>query len=548
MIWLLACQSEKTDSTPIDSTPIGQESGVLESTPDSPGDTDPGGESDPNNESDPRESDPGGDSSPDTEGPDHDYTVGFSIVEDQDEAYAWAGYRVSTIEITSDFEVPITTIDGLPPRFRIVWPVSPDASHDYPVLLALHGASADYYSKEDPDGADDRCTQEHGDSSSLSMVNDSAFAEIGALKDWVVIAPSNGFCDGWHGFGIYDPVDPNRAGQLFVQLIMGWIRWGQDRLSVDEDRFYVLGTSIGVPGALYSATRNPGLFAGVVPDSGPTNMVRYYYEEDYSPLLMSDLQARYDQIFGGPPYDDVTTETPSAWWVNYQDASLIHAAEAGTLTTPIFHIWNTQDVTSTPVQHEEVTPTLESVYTPAGIRWEEYDFDHGFPSHIQVRNLESFYASWAMFRFFDSEDLWIIEGEDHVGDVGILLEGDPLASRGGRAVASAIDGPGTLVEAPLSATLPAGALLNATFFVQIEGAEDPTATAATVELREDGVVLASAELSELGNPVTYPDPSTRWGAVTNATLEATPTGGSLSLVVTVSGTAQVAVDMIVADY
>ena len=77
------------------------------------------------------------------------------------------------------------------------------------------------------------------------------------------------------------PYDHPLASRASQQDILDTIQWVRERYNVDPDRIYMAGRSMGGQIALVTAAKNPGLFAAVVDDRGPTDLRRWYEESPW---------------------------------------------------------------------------------------------------------------------------------------------------------------------------------------------------------------------------------------------------------------------------
>ncbi len=480
--------------------------------------------------------------------PESAYALGIEEVSTSGEAYAPWGYRITTFSVTAAHPIAITSADGLPPRFQVLWPAVLDPDRDYPVLLHLHGGSMDVDDNEQVEG---RCSagQAFGQELVDGMMADSGLAYLAASQGWIVLAPENSFCDGWVGMGPDDDTDTSHGGYALSQIAMDYLRYGRDDLSVGA--VYAGGVSLGGLGAMYFTHYYPDVSAALT-DCGATDMVRFYYEEGYSPVSLSTRQERYLHTFGAPPYTDAAKTKTSPAWPRYRALGLIQAVREGTLALPLLHIHSSGDTTSPPIQHEDVVDTLREHYDPAGIRWLDYDVGHDRPGHTQLNSVSAMYVAWAALRFLEGQSVAILEAEhaadaDLIGAAVVDTAAYGTLSGSGLRSASPQDGAGILYRsAPVQPG--AGLPVRAVVFLQASQAQDLTAQVATLRLLEDGQPLQSLPLTAQALSFQESDGPARVAAIEATTLSSTAGGGALTVEVEVAGTARVDVDVVMIDW
>ncbi|MFT4975511.1 MAG: pimeloyl-ACP methyl ester carboxylesterase [Myxococcota bacterium] len=383
------------------------------------------------------------DTGSETSGVDPLYAEGIVLVSVDEEVHAGFGYQIQTYEVTGSYAWPMQTAEGSPPRFRVLSPVV--SSSDHPLLVVLHGGAMDVETAASPLGEQRRCTDAHGASYGEQYTTLHEGALLAARLGWVVVVPENSSCDSWVGEGLADPVDPHHSGHVLVRAATDYLRFGQDTVGIDDAQVVVMGHSAGARGATFFASRYPDLAALIV-DSGASDMVRFYYDADYSINDIDYMQACFDHNLGGPPYDDRDAGIESVYWPMYEELGLVQALEAQRLSVPIFHVYNSQDGTSPPVQHEPVSLLLAARQARTGARYAEYDADRQLPGHPQLP--KSWPPSYAALHFAQGDAVAIVEAESGSGTVGAV--GSGVARLGGSVRAAApSDGPGTLVTLAL---------------------------------------------------------------------------------------------------
>ena len=461
------------------------------------------------------------------------------------EAYAEWGYEVATFEVDDTHPIAIRSADGLAPRFQVLWPSELDAGREYPVLLHLHGGAMDV---DDAETVAGRCSEglAFGSEITSGMMEDSGLAYLAAREGWIVVAPENSFCDGWVGEGPEDDTDPGHGGYALSQIAIDYLRYGREDVGVSG--VFAGGVSLGGMGAVYFAHQYPDV-AAVMTDCSPSDIVRYFYEEGYSPVSKETLQSRYRHAFGADPYTDKALTEVSSAWPRYRALSMMQSITEESLRLPLLHLFSSEDGTSPLIQHDEVRDALEKHYDPAGIRWLEYDVAHDRPGHTQVNQVSALYTAWTVLRFFEESTVEILEAEGSSSAEWVGAVVSDVGSRSGASVrrAGLADGAGVLY----SETLPdidAGATVRAAFFVLPDGPGDPTADAITLSILEDGAEVASTTLSvsELAAS-EYSGPEMIKG-LDAAQLSAISSGGELSVSVSVTGSAQLDLDVIIVDW
>ncbi len=147
-------------------------------------------------------------------------------------------------------------------------PISYLPTEPTPLLLAIHG------------WGDNR----------WAPLND--YGEAANAAGWLLAAPD---MHGERSAAPRPPYDHPLASRASQQDILDTIQWVRQRYNVDPNRIYIAGTSMGGQIALVTAAKNPGLFAAVVVDRGPTDLARWYDEsEPWRQILIA-------QEVGGPP-------------------------------------------------------------------------------------------------------------------------------------------------------------------------------------------------------------------------------------------------------
>jgi len=454
---------------------------------------------------------------------------GIAALDEEAGEYAWAGYRMTTFRVGDEYGLP--TADGEPPRFRLIWPEEPgDAPR--PVLLFLHGGALDDDGAT-PGGELAICGTYNAAASVTDRLRNSALAHLAAEAGWIVVAPENAFCDGWVGLGAPDPVDPCHGGYALARLALEWTLYGQEGAAIDEGRVMLAGSSQGAMGAALFAARWPGQLAAAAMAHGATDAVRLYYEDDYNGTALADRQRRLEHALGGPP---LTAEggDASAFYGGYRDLSLVRAVADGAITAPLLHTWSRADPISWAVAHEGAAEVIEAAYEPAGGRW--LDYESGVAAHDAVHDLDLPFSALVAARFLAGGEVAVLEGEDHLAEVGRALTNPKRwGDRSGQSVSLA-DTPGRLFAAEVAPAASA----RATFLLFMDEAGE-----AIIRLRAGGEVAAEARLraADLAREENH-YPSLR-EALAASTLEVDAAGSLRVEVEVLAG--EVGVDAVIVD-
>jgi dienelactone hydrolase len=160
------------------------------------------------------------------------------------------------------------------------------------------------------------------------------------------------------------PSDHPLASRASQQDILDSIQWVRQRYNVDASRIYLTGASMGSQIALVTAAKNPGLFAAVVADRGPTDLARWYVEsEPWRQMLIA-------QEVGGPP--DTGT------WFEYQRRSPLSFARNLT-HTPLRIYHATGDTTVLPRHSEDLVAAIQAARPDAPLSYLTFPGDHTTP-------------------------------------------------------------------------------------------------------------------------------------------------------------------------
>ncbi|MCB9743569.1 MAG: hypothetical protein H6740_13290 [Alphaproteobacteria bacterium] len=464
---------------------------------------------------------------------------GVELVRRRPFSYAWAGWDVATFKLTEAHALGLRTVHDEPPRFHLLGPPNPDPAQPYTVLLNLHGGAADDDAYVE-DGFLGRCTRGQAAEIAEGGLQDRAVFQVAVELGWLVLVPENPACDAWVGQGADDPMDPRHGGHALAEAALAFLAEG--RADIQVERVIVAGQSLGVIGAVWFASHDPTV-EGLLIDSGPTDLMRYVMEEDYSPEGLSPRRRVWGHLLGALPIDEAGQPTPT--WPRYAQGSLLHAAEDGLLTGRVAHLWSQHDHLSVAAQHVDV----EQALVAAGIELLEYDADHSAPAHVQTGSLASLYASMAALRHLDGQEVWLVEAEDApVADAG-GLDGEVTSASRGQVRRLPEGREGEALNLALG-QVPAGAAGAVTLFLraQTEGlAEDDEVL--TLRLADDSGVLAERALSagQLG-PLTADRYGTLRDGLEATTLQASAASGPLRLEVETTGAAALDLDVALVSY
>lgn len=160
------------------------------------------------------------------------------------------------------------------------------------------------------------------------------------------------------------PYDHPLASRASQRDILDTIQWVQARYNVDPNRIYITGESMGGQIALVTAAKNPGLFAAVVSDRGPTDLERWYEESE---LWRQTLIA---QEVGGAP--DSTTR------FEYQRRSPLSFAR-NLVDTPLLLYHATGDTTVLPHHSQDMLDAVRAADPAAPVTLITFSGNHTTP-------------------------------------------------------------------------------------------------------------------------------------------------------------------------
>jgi hypothetical protein len=321
--------------------------------------------------------------------------AGIELVSADGASFGDLGYEVARFEVTEAAAEPYRTALDTNPAFYVLRPDASDAAA--PVLLWLHGGALG----DDSEAMPAPCEQAENLATAL-LERSLLVPQMAIARGWSMLVPVNEFCDGWHGLGADDPVDPERHwGQAHAQRALDFVR--ADRAGFDASpELYGWGTSAGAAGLVYTAAQYPR-FDGLIVDSGPCDL--YAYAEQ-------DPLAIHHVLGGLPQAQDVTEEILR----RYDEHSCDRLVADGRVTAPLFLAWNSHDQLVPPVHSENLAGALAAAYPASGGRYGSHDLAHDAPGdsfHVQTRIAREplGYVTELMFRFLEGGRVAIVEAE-----------------------------------------------------------------------------------------------------------------------------------------
>jgi poly(3-hydroxybutyrate) depolymerase len=155
-----------------------------------------------------------------------------------------------------------TAQTGLTMPYRLVKPINRTTSRPYPLVLFLHGGG---------DVGTDNEKQ-------LTWFPNCLTDSIAAHPCYIVVPQCPSLDIGWSSFphfpDVATPPEPPLAIATVLELIDS-IR-ASDSLTIDGNRVYVIGYSLGAEGTFDILTRRPQLFAAAIPISGIGDTAKAY--------------------------------------------------------------------------------------------------------------------------------------------------------------------------------------------------------------------------------------------------------------------------------
>jgi predicted esterase len=230
-----------------------------------------------------------------------------------------------------------SSYDGSSQPAALQVPTSYDPGQPTPLLIAVHG------------WGDDR----------WAALGSFAFEANDA--GWLLAAPD---MHGERSAYPRPPYDHPLASRASQHDILDTIDYVRERYNVDPSRIYLAGVSLGGQIALVTAAKNPGLFAAVVSDRGPTDLALWYEEAP------EWRQALIAQECGGPP--------ESGTWFEYQRRSPINYARNLT-HTPLHLYHGTDDTVVLPHHSQDMVDAILSYDSTAPVTLTTFLGGHDTP-------------------------------------------------------------------------------------------------------------------------------------------------------------------------
>ena len=205
--------------------------------------------------------------------------------------------------------------------YRLFKPKSYDAKQKYPLVLFLHGAGER--------GADNVAQLKHG-------MNDFSGEAVQAKFPCFIVAPQCPAGDRWvdvdWGADKHDmPAKPSPPIRLTLRAIEGL----QKEFSIDAQRLYITGLSMGGYGTWDAIQRHPELFAAAVPICGGgdpryaekiKNVPIWAFHGDKDTAVKversRDMIAAIKAAGGMPKYTENPGVGHDSWTATYKDAEM----------------------------------------------------------------------------------------------------------------------------------------------------------------------------------------------------------------------------------
>ncbi len=200
--------------------------------------------------------------------------------------------------------------------YRLLKPEAYDASKKYPLVLFLHGAGER--------GTDNEKQLIHG-------VGDFARAESRKKYPCFLAAPQCPTGKGWSDFLANRKSlanEPSEPGRLALELVAAL----QKEFSIDPDRLYITGLSMGGYGTWDLISRHPKLFAAAVPVCGGgdvkqagkiAKMPIWVFHGALDPVVKPERSREMVEALqkagGHPGYTEYPDVQHNSWVNTYQD-------------------------------------------------------------------------------------------------------------------------------------------------------------------------------------------------------------------------------------
>lgn len=233
----------------------------------------------------------------------------------------------------------VSSYDGTTQPAALQVPSSYQTGQPTPLLVAAHGWGGDRWQALDN------------------------FAEAADNAGWLLAAPD------MHGERNAYPLPPSDhplASRASQRDILDTVAWVQERYNVDSARVYLAGFSMGGQIALVTAAKNPGTFAAVVNDRGPTDLAKWYNESpDWRQTYIADE-------CGGTPEDT------NAQWEYARRSPINYARNFG--STPLLVYKATQDTVVPPHHSQDMVDAILDFHPDAPTTLISFEGDHGTPT------------------------------------------------------------------------------------------------------------------------------------------------------------------------
>jgi predicted peptidase len=228
----------------------------------------------------------------------------------------------STQPIERSFEKFIyTNHNGEKLPYRLLYPASYNAHKKYPLVLFLHGAGSQ---------GDDN--ESHLNEVPQMLLDASSQSKYSCF----VLAPQCPKEDAWVWFPKYplctSANEPSRASRLTFEIMDSLVH----TLSIDPQRIYVTGLSLGGEGTFDMITRRPHFFAAAVPvcgiaDTGKVDLMKstpiwifHGDSDDINPVDYSRNMVKALRQHGAIPiYTEYVGVKHDAWTRAYQEPKLL---------------------------------------------------------------------------------------------------------------------------------------------------------------------------------------------------------------------------------
>jgi pimeloyl-ACP methyl ester carboxylesterase len=228
----------------------------------------------------------------------------------------------NAITYTANF---INTYDQTSQQTRVQVPSSYNSNVPTPLVIFVHGRSSDMYDGE------------------------IAFGAVAESRSWLLASPQ--LHGSWPGPTPPPPDPPGKYAYASLESqydVAGTVSYMVRTYTVDLDRIYLIGYSMGGQIATVAAAKWPHVFAAVFDNKGPTDMTRWYSETIVQDTFHSDWMERECHIAGVP-------QTPAQNSFCYQRRSSLNFASnylhvpislthsVSDTLVPIHHSWDLRD-------------------------------------------------------------------------------------------------------------------------------------------------------------------------------------------------------------